>query len=417
MSARRPLWGYLTAEAVSLAGTRLSMIAIPWFVLTETGSATRTGLVAFAEMAPLVLLQALSGPVIDRLGARRVAVGCDAGSTVVVCLIALLHVVGHLSFGVLLALVAAAGALRGPGDAAKHALIPVVVEEAQVPTERATGLAGAVERTASLVGAGLAGGLVALVGGANALVVDAASFAISGAVLVWAIPKRAASPATEQTEDSGGYLRQLRDGWSFMRRDPVLMGIGVMVAVTNLLDQAYSAVLLPVWARDSGYGVGAVGLLGMAFGGAAILGSVLAATYGERLPRFKVYLVGFLLAGMPRYLVLALGAPLWLVLLVALIGGCGSGFLNPILGAVLFERTPKDLMGRVSAMNIAMSWSLIPFGGIVGGLAVASLGLSPALVAIGAAYFLATMLPAVRPRWRELDSRPVSPGRVPEGAP
>ena len=48
------------------------------------------------------------------------------------------------------------------------------------------------------------------------------------------------------------------------------MGISVMVAITNLLDQAWSVVLVPVWARDSGYGVGAVGLLAATFGAAAV---------------------------------------------------------------------------------------------------------------------------------------------------
>jgi MFS family permease len=190
-----------------------------------------------------------------------------------------------------------------------------------------------------------------------------------------------------------------------MRRDPVLMGIGVMVAITNLLDQAWSAVLVPVWARDTGYGVAAVGLTGAVFGASAILGSVIAATYAERLPRFKIYFFAFIIGGVPRFAALALGFPLWAVLVVLFVGGIGCGFLNPILGAVLFERIPKALMGRVSSMNLAMSWSLIPFGGLVGGLAVTAIGLSPALLAIGGAYLLTTMLPAVQPRWREIDNR------------
>jgi MFS family permease len=103
--------------------------------------------------------------------------------------------------------------------------------------------------------------------------------------------------------------------------------------------------------------------------------------------------------------------PLWAVLAVCLIGGLGSGFLNPILGAVLFERTPRSMLGRVSAMNIAMSWALIPFGGLLGGAAVSGIGLSPALFALGAAYFLTTLLPAVQPRWRELDDRPAQETR------
>ena len=78
MSARTPLYGWLTAEAISLTGTRVSMVALPWFVLTTTGSATKTGLVALAEMLPLVVLKVLGGPVIDRVGARRVAITCDA---------------------------------------------------------------------------------------------------------------------------------------------------------------------------------------------------------------------------------------------------------------------------------------------------------------------------------------------------
>ncbi|MET1059288.1 MAG: MFS transporter [Nocardioides sp.] len=411
MTGRRtPLWGYLTALAVSVSGTRLSMIAIPWFVLTSTGSATKTGLVAFAEMAPLVLLQFLSGPYIDRIGARRMTLVCSAASTVVVGAIPLLHALGLLTFPLLLVLVALAGAARGPGDAAAHAMLPLLVEHAHLPTERVTGLAGAVERSASLVGAAVAGGLVAVVGGANALVVDAASFAIAGVVL--AVSTRGLVPATPvRTEPDVGavastYAGELRDGWSFMRRDPVLMGIGVMIAITNLLDQAWSVVLVPVWARDSGYGVGAVGLLAATFGAAAVAGSVAAAAWAERLPRYRTYLVAFFLCGVPRFVVLALGAPLWAVLLVAVIGGCAAGFLNPILGAVLFERIPAPLMGRVTSMNLALSWSLIPFGGLLGGLAVAAVGLSPALLLIGAAYLVTTMAPAVQPRWKEMDVRP-----------
>ena len=409
-STRAPLWGYLTALAVSVSGTRLSMIAIPWFVLTSTGSATKTGLVAFAEMAPLVLLQFLSGPYIDRIGARRMTLTCSAISAVVVGVIPLLHVLDLLTFPLLLVLVALAGAARGPGDAAGHAMLPLLVEHAHLPTERVTGLAGAVERTASLAGAAIAGGLVAVVGGANALVVDAASFAIAGVVL--ALTTRGLAPATPEVTgaDAGAvattYAAELRDGWSFMRRDPILMGIGVMVAITNLLDQAWSVVLVPVWARDSGYGVGAVGLLAATFGAAAVLGSVAAAAWAERLPRYRTYLVAFILAGVPRFVMLALGAPLWSILVVAVIGGCASGFLNPVLGAVLFERIPAPLMGRVTSMNLAMSWSLIPFGGLLGGLAVAALGLSPALLLIGTAYFVTTMAPAVQPRWKEMDLRP-----------
>jgi MFS family permease len=415
-TARRiPLYGWLTSEAVSLLGTRVSMIAIPWLVLTTTGSPTRTGLVAFAEITPMVLLKAFGGPLVDRVGPRRMAITADSLSFLVVGLIPLLHHTGTLSFPVLLGLVAVAGALRGPGDAATTALIPALVERADVPYERATGLASAIERGATMIGAAIAGGLVAVLGAANAVAVDAVSFgACALLLLVTTRSLEARGPDTldpcdqlaghgEVEDTPASYVAQLRDGWTFLRRDAVLMSLCVMVAVTNLLDLAWSAVLLPVWAHSSGAGVGAVGLVFSVWGGASMLGSVVAAAYGTRLPRFQTYLIAFLVTGLPRFVLFALGVPLWAILAMCVVGGVSSGFLNPVLGAVQFERIPRPMVGRVTALTSALCWSLMPLGGVLGGVLVSGIGLSPALLVVGVAYFATTMAPALLPSFRGMN--------------
>jgi MFS family permease len=411
-SARRiPLYGWLTAEAVSFVGTRVSMVAIPWLVLVTTGSPTQTGLVAAAEITPMVLLKAAGGPLVDRVGPRRVAITVDVLSMLVVGLIPLLHSLGTLGFPLLLALVAVAGGLRGPGDAATTAMIPALVEHAEVPYERATGLASAIERGSTMLGAAFAGGLVATVGAANAVAVDAASFGLCALVL--AVTTRGledhGSPGHDEPDraEAGdqevSYGARLREGWDFLRHDPVLMSLCAMIAVTNLLDLAWAAVLLPVWAHDTGAGVGAVGLVFAVWGGASMLGSVVAAAYGARLPRFTTYVLAFLVTGLPRFLLFALGVPLWMVIATCLVGGCASGFLNPVLGAVQFERIPRAMVGRVTSLSNALCWSLMPFGGILGGLLVSGLGLTTALVVVGLAYFATTMAPTVLPTFREMD--------------
>ncbi|MCB0906798.1 MAG: MFS transporter [Nocardioidaceae bacterium] len=418
--ARRPLGGLLTAEAISTTGTRVSMIALPWFVLTTTGSATQTGLIAFAELLPLVLSKAFGGPVIDRVGARRVAVACDALSLVAVGLVPLLHAAGLLSLPLLLLLVAVGGALRGPGDAAKNSLIPAISTTAGVSLERTTGLSSSVERTASMLGAALAGGLVAWLGPAQALVVDAASFGLSAVVIAWATARLAPAPgattdtgeaAPDPAAEPGGYWSDLRAGWRFLRQESVVLALSLMVACTNLLDMAYAAVLVPVWAHDSGRGAATVGLVFAVFSGASIVGSLVAAAYGERLPRFRIYVLAFLITGLPRFVVLAVDAPLVAVLTVSVVGGIASGFLNPILGAVFFERVPAPLLGRVSSLNSALAWSLMPFGGVLGGLVADGLGIGPGLTVIGVAYLAATMAPLVIPSFRAMDrpgaARPV----------
>lgn len=401
---KRPLYGWLVSDAVSLTGTRISMIAIPWFVLTTTGSATQTGLTAFAEMLPLVVAKVLGGPVIDRLGARRVAVACDVGSFVAVGLVPLLHALDWLSFPLLLALVALAGVLRGPGDAAKDSLTPGIVAAAQVPMERATGLATAVERGAGMVGFALAGALVVAVGPATALVANAGSFLVGGAILAWAtsgLPRP--DHADEPQESPARYWQSLREGWSFLRRDPVLLGLALLIAVTNLIDLAWSSVLAPVWAVESGNGVGLLGTLFAVFAGSSVAGALIASAWGDRLPRFRTYLVAYLICGLPRFLVMAADSPMWLILLVMAVSGVASGFLNPILGAVFYERIPNDLVGRVSSLSTSMAYALMPLGGLVGAALVGGLGLFPALTAAGVAYLVATMAPTVVPSFRQMN--------------
>ena len=406
---RRPLYGWLTAEAISITGTRLSMVAIPLFVLESTGSPTKTGLAAMAEMLPLVLFKVLGGPIIDRLGARRIAITCDLASVAAVGAIPLLHDSGLLSFPLFLLLIAVAGGLRGPGDGAKQSLIPALVSAADVPMERVTGLSGAVERTASMLGVGLAGVLVATMGAANALLIDAASFGISAAVLSWAtgrLPRFSATAAN----DPAGYTTQLREGWDFLGGDRLLLGIAVMVALTNLLDAAWSSVLMPVWSLEPGRGPAALGLLFALWSASSALGALCAAAWAARLPRYTVYLVAFLIAGLPRFVILAFDTPLAAVLVVFAVGGFASGFLNPVLGAVMFERIPPHLVGRVGSLSSAMCWALMPLGGLLGGVLVEVGSLAFAMVACGIAYFVVTMLPAVDPRWREMDRRPEKNG-------
>ncbi|MER7771221.1 MFS transporter [Kitasatospora sp. NPDC096140] len=410
----RPLVGVLTATAVSVTGTRVSAIALPWFVLATTGSATMTGLVAFAEMAPYVLVKALTGPVVDRLGPRVVSWTTDALSATAAGLVPLLHAQGLLPFWVLLVMVAVIGAMRGPGDLAKSVMVPEAADRAQVPMERATGLSGVTERLASTIGPAAGGGLVALMGPLAGLAVNAATFALGSLIIALALPRGMGRPALPgaatgspgsagEGEQGTGYWRMFREGFAFLRSEPLLLAVTVMVGITNLLDAGFITVLVPVWARESGNGPAAIGLTTGAMGATAVVGSLIAAAVASRLPRRTVFFVGFLLCGAPRFVVLALGAPMWVVLTVFAIGGFGSGFLNPILGAVLFERVPRHLLGRVHALGDSLAWAGIPLGGLVAGAAVALVGLIPSLLGAGALYFATTTLAGLRPEWREMD--------------
>lgn len=209
--------------------------------------------------------------------------------------------------------------------------------------------------------------------------------------------------APSQAGTEPGYWRRFGEGFTFLRNEPLLLTVIVMIAVTNLLDAAFAAVLMPVWAQESGNGPTAIGLAGSVLGAAAVGGSLIAAMAAHRLRRRVVFFIGFLLAGAPRFLVLASHAPMGAVLAVFAVSGFGAGFLNPVLGAILFERVPSRMLGRVSALGDSLAWAGIPLGGLIAGAAVASVGLVPVLLVCGAAYFLTTNLTGLRPEWREMD--------------
>jgi MFS family permease len=403
MTRRAPFVALLSAYTISVAGTSMSAIAIPWFVLTNTGSAAKTGLVGFATMAPYVAAQVLAGPVVDRAGLRRSFVLGNTAAAAAVGAIPLAYTAGVLGMPVLLGLVAVAGLARGAADCANSPLVPVAAEAGGIALERAAGLTSGANRTALLLGAPLAGVLITIAGSPVVVAVDAATFAVAAAIgAVWV---RVAPPplVTATTEPPiRRYRRDLAAGLRFLRGDRLLLGIITMSAVTNLLDQGLSEVMLPVWVRQSIGSAGALGLIAGVGGLGSVLGNLVGAWLGPRLSRRKLYTVGFLVGGSPRFFVLVLFSVLSPVLAVHLVSDVFGGSLNAVIGATSYERIPEELRARVLGVIRASAWIGIPFGALFAGLAVEALGLRATLLAFGAAYLLTTLSPVVFPAWRQM---------------
>lgn len=413
MRRRAPFLALLSSYTISVAGTSMSAIAIPWLVLTSTGSAAKTGLVGFATMAPYVLAMALVGPLVDRAGLRRSFVLGNAVAAVVVGAVPLAYALGALHLPVLLALVAVGGAARGAADCANSALVPTTAEASGTPMERAAGLTSGANRTALLLGAPLAGALVVVAGAPAVVAIDAATFAVAaviGAIWVRVAVAPVAAVAASDEPALRRYRRDLAAGMAFLRGDRLLLGIITMSAVTNLLDQGLSEVMQPVWVRERIGSAGALGLIAGVGGLGNVLGNLLGAWLGPRLSRRKLFTVGFLVGGSPRFFVLVLTGALSPVLAANLVCDAFAGSLNPVIGATSYERIPEELRARVLGTIRASAWIGIPFGALFAGYAVTGLGLRATLLGFGAAYLLTTLAPLVFPSWRQM--RRPEPGPV-----
>ncbi|MFC8789822.1 MFS transporter [Streptomyces cinereoruber] len=404
----RPLATVLAANAVSITGSALTLIGVPWFALETTGSPGKAGLVAFCAAFPVLVSALAGGPVVDRLGRRRVSVASDLVCGLALAAIPLLHHAGILRFWMLCALMAVNGLCHAPGEMARRVLVPDLAGHAGTPLPRAASLYDAVSRGAWMAGAAVAGLLVAFLGADTVLLLDTATFVLSALLVLTGLR---GVPAAEPVRDGpplspARYRADLREGYAFLFRSRLLLGITVMVMVTNGLSQSWSSVLLPVHARQELGGPAAQGLLASVFGGCALAGALLYGAFGERLPRRAVFTAGFLVGGAPPYVVAALTdttAPL-LVTLAA--SGLGVGVLNPILSTVMYERVPEGLRSRVMGASTAGVLLTTPLGGLAAGLLVERAGLAATLLGIGALYFLATLSPLVFPAWREMDAGP-----------
>ncbi|MFJ3904107.1 MFS transporter [Streptomyces sp. NPDC090025] len=413
-----PLAAVLSANAISISGNSLTLIGVPWFALETTGSPGKAGLVAFCAAFPVLLSALMGGPVIDRIGRRRVSVLSDLICGLALLAIPLLNETGLLRFWMLCALMGVTGLFHAPGETARHVLVPDLAERAGTPLSRAASLYDAVSRGARMTGAAVGGILVALIGADTVLYVDAATFAVSSLlVLVGLRGVRAAEPRRDAKPLSlPAYRAELREGYSFLLRTRLLLAVSLMVMLTNGLAQSWSSVLLPVHAREQLGGPAALGLLVAVFGGSALTGALLYGAVGHRFPRRPVFTVGFLLAGSPVFVTAALTDTTAPLLVAMVFGGLGAGVLNPILTTTFYEVVPERLRSRVGSASTASVLLTTPLGGLAAGLLIERAGLTASLLTVGVFYFLVTLSPVLFPVWRQLDpsARPTT-GKDEEG--
>ena len=410
MRNRKPLSALLAANVISTAGNRITLLAIPWFVLQTTGSVGQTGLVGFFALLPFVISSALGGVIVDRLGYRRASIVADLASGASVLAVPLLYHTVGLPLAALLALVFAGALLDAPGQTAREAILPDLLERAGMTLERGTSLFDGAHRAASMLGAPLAGILIAVLGPANVLIVDAGTFAVSALLMRVFVP----APETPETDQPAGrYLAELREGFSYLWRTPLVRAIVGMVVVTNMLDAAMGGVLMPVYADRVLDSIVALGLMGGVMGAGAVAGTLVFAWLGHRLPRVPTLVAGFTAGGPSRFFMLAALPGIGPILALYAVAGLAIGPINPIMGTIQYERVPPHLRARVFGAISAGVMAAAPLGALLGAAGISLIGLRATLVVFGAVYLACTLSPLVVPAWRDV-GRPVEP--VPEPA-
>ncbi|WP_353813323.1 MFS transporter [Agromyces sp. SYSU T00266] len=411
---RLPLVALFAAQLFSLGGNAIAIVAVPLIVLEQTGSPLAAGVAGIFATVPLVIGGALGGVLVDRFGYRASSIAADVASGVTVLAIPLLDAAGLLSFPMLLALVFLGGLLDPPGDTAKTVLMPDLASLAHVPLARAAGAQSAVQRTATMIGAGTAGTLVAVAGPMTALVADAAGFAVSAILVALLVPSRArisaalgTAPAEAEgdsapsatadgppegahgsaAESAAGFVAGIR----FIARTPLALAVVLLVTLTNAIDAAGLTVLKPVYASQVLGDRAALGFMIGCFAAGALTGSAVFGLVGHRASGRLMFAACFVLAGAPPYAAMALGVGVEVLFAVLALSGLAAGALNPMISTALFGVVPDGMRARVFGAITSGVAASMPIGAIVAGAAVDAFGFAPV---VGGAAVLYTVLGA-----------------------
>jgi MFS family permease len=361
----RQIRAIVAAEVVSSVGSSMTVLALPWFVLVTTGSATKLGLVLGIGSIPFVTLPLPAAWVIARIGARQTVVIADAARLPLLAAIPALYSLDALSFPLLVVLVALTNVFLAAHMPAQRLLLPEVVGEEESLVARVNAYLDGAQTAAPLIGPALAGVLIAALGPPNVLYVDAATFGFAAIAVGLLVPRRKPIAAAEE--------RGLLAGARYIQRNRLLFVLCVTMLAMEFFFVLFMTAL-PVFAY-SAYDKNphTAGAFYAAMGAGALLGMPLVSAVVRRFGALHVAAGALVLGSIPKLL---LGFPLpaaGVVVVLVL-----QGLFGPLTGAPIFTvittHTPAALRNLVLPAAFGLMFLTGPFGAIAAGPVINAVG-------------------------------------------
>lgn len=380
----RTLW---VAQLLSRAGDQLAAVALAVLVFGRTGSTLATALTYSLTFLPWLVGGPLLAGLADRLPRRQVMVGCDLARAGLVGLMALPGVPLAVLF-VLLFLVVL---LESPFSAARAATLPEVLAGDRYVV--GSSVVSVTNEVAQVAGFAVGGALVALIGTSGALVVNAATFGVSAALLMRLRHRPAAVPDPDGAS-LGSLLRLrgaregLREGLLLVSGHPALRRLTLLAWLCAFY--AVPEALAVPYAHQAGEGSTVAGLLLAANPAGAVIGSVCLGRFVA--PARRMRLMGPLAVLSCAPLVACVTTPAWWVAgLLWFVSGLGSSYNLPA-NAAFVAAVPAGQRGQAfglvgSGMAVGQGLALVLAG------AAAELWSAGAVIAVaGAAGVCAALL-------------------------
>jgi MFS family permease len=354
----RRLW---VGNAISLLGSMLTTVAIPYQVYQLTGSTLAVGLLGIAALVPLLTISFLGGAIADAMDRRKLLVVSDLGLAAVSGLLVANAALASPRLWALYVAETVGTALYAIQRPAMDALVPRLVGDDQIAS--AAAVQGIYGSFGHVGGPAIGGILIASVGLTATYAIDVVTFSAS-LVAALLLPKM---PPLGTIARPG--LRAIAEGFRFVRQKPELKGIFAVDTIAMVFGMP--SALFPAFGAEFGGGARTVGFLYAApYAGALVatllsgwvvrarrqgLGVCIAATF------WGAAIVGF-----------GFSPSLWPALFFLALAGGADDWSAILRSTILLTVTPDSMRGRLSGIELAQVASAPTLGNVEAG-ALASL--------------------------------------------
>jgi MFS family permease len=375
---------------ISILGDSLTWIALTWLIYDLTGSAKDIGLLVVVYTAPVIVGGPLAGYLLDRFDRRKILLADNLIRGAVMAGIPILHWLGQLQTWHLYAAAGVYGLFKMISLAGIPTVFPSILPEEKLTTANAMetisfGVGG-------VLGPALGGVLIGLIGGANTIALDALSYFIFAACLLFLPPLL----ASHQDAKAPAQAHDIRHALTFIRSVPAIWFITIMFMCANV-GLGMLSVFLPIYARETLHG------------DATTFGNLVsAATAGELIGAF---LVGMLvwkwtLGRSIASAQIATGASF--LGLVALPGFAASAvflgiahfFSAPLTiwaQTIRLRLIPAHLRGRVISLLRTLMQAAPPLGGLLGSMLLTNYGVRSTIFALALIVVIPGIIGIVHP--------------------
>lgn len=351
-------------QMISLIGAWMHRTAQAWLVFRLTNSPFYLGLVYSAGYFPILIISAIAGTVADRTNKRNLLIVTQVGSMIQAFILATLTITGLVHVWHIVLLAGILGVINAFDAPTRHSIIRDLVRMEDL--RNAIALNSSIFNAARMLGPVIAGVLIPVMGEAGCFYLNGFSFLaiIVGLFLIKPIPS---SP-----KETRSFLTDLKEGFTYIRRDITVFMLLTTVGVTSILVMPYM-VLMPIFAgKILEKGPEALGFLMAAVGVGAIFGLLRMASGVSKSKIHDMIIRGVVLS---VFLILfSLSSWFYLSLMFLFVVGWALVTKIVTINSLIQQTVPDRLRARVMSIYVLMLLGMIPVGSFFAGTAAQIIG-------------------------------------------